>query len=220
MTKHLSICKKKYLLSSPEMVVPEEYFHIVVEGRYNPEYWLHLLVKSEATLNELDQFLRDIWLECCGHLSQFVIQGVRYVSEMDEDLFDFFGNDRDMNISLADVLGPGTRFHHEYDFGTTTELALRVLSIDRLDGEIKTAIKNDDEEGLDYEDIQILARNEPPLLNCEKCGAAATLVCINCFYDGGGCLCQKCAGEHECGEEMLLPVVNSPRVGMCAYTGR
>lgn len=24
---------------------------------------------------------------------------------------------------------------------------------------------------------------------------------------------------HECGEDMLLPVVNSPRVGMCDYTG-
>jgi hypothetical protein len=28
-----------------------------------------------------------------------------------------------------------------------------------------------------------------------------------------------CAGGHECGEEMLLPVVNSPRVAMCGYTG-
>ncbi|MQL51890.1 hypothetical protein GFC01_06340 [Desulfofundulus thermobenzoicus] len=63
MTKHLSVCKKKYLLSFPETVVPEEYFHIVVEGRYNLEYWLHLLVQSEVTLNQLDQFLRDIWLE-------------------------------------------------------------------------------------------------------------------------------------------------------------
>jgi hypothetical protein len=25
--------------------------------------------------------------------------------------------------------------------------------------------------------------------------------------------------EHECGEEALLPVVNSPRMGMCGYTG-
>jgi hypothetical protein len=45
---------------------------------------------------------------------------------------------------------------------------------------------------------------EPPLISCEVCGKPATEVC---------------AGEHECGEEMLLPVVNSPRVGMCGYTG-
>jgi len=32
-------------------------------------------------------------------------------------------------------------------------------------------------------------------------------------------VCEGCAGEHECGEEMLLPVVNSPRVGMCGYEG-
>jgi len=26
--------------------------------------------------------------------------------------------------------------------------------------------------------------------------------------------------DHERGEKMLLPVVNSPRVGMCGYTGQ
>jgi len=222
MTKHLSVCKKRYLLSLPEMVVPEEYFHIVVEGRYNPEYWLHLLVQSEATLNQLDQFLRDIWLECCDHLSQFVIHGIRYVNETGEDLFGFFSNETDMNISLAEVLEPGAIFYHEYDFGNTTELALRVLSIDHLDRGIKNAINKvkKDDESLDYEGIYVLARNEPPLIKCKKCGATATLVCVNCFYSGEGWFCQKCAVEHECGEEMFLPVVNSPRVGRCAYTGR
>lgn len=34
-----------------------------------------------------------------------------------------------------------------------------------------------------------------------------------------GRLCDTCAESYECGEEMLLPVVNSPRVGMCAYDG-
>ena len=34
-----------------------------------------------------------------------------------------------------------------------------------------------------------------------------------------GWLCQSCADEHECGEDMLLPVVNSPRTGVCGYAG-
>ena len=44
-------------------------------------------------------------------------------------------------------------------------------------------------------------------------------VCTECVFDDGGWLCETCAVKHECGEEMLLPVVNSPRVGMCGYTG-
>jgi len=30
-------------------------------------------VKDNAALSDLDSFLRDIWLECCGHLSAFEI---------------------------------------------------------------------------------------------------------------------------------------------------
>ena len=34
-------------------------------------YFLSLWVDGETTLKQLDKFLRDIWLECCGHLSAF-----------------------------------------------------------------------------------------------------------------------------------------------------
>ena len=32
-------------------------------------------------------------------------------------------------------------------------------------------------------------------------------------------LCDACAKEHACGEELLQPVVNSPRAGVCGYPG-
>lgn len=41
-------------------------------------YWLYLEMPARATLTDLDGFLRDIWLECCGHLSAFDIGTVRY----------------------------------------------------------------------------------------------------------------------------------------------
>jgi len=31
--------------------------------------------------------------------------------------------------------------------------------------------------------------------------------------------CNECAKEHEYGEDMSLPVVNSPRCGVCRYKG-
>ena len=47
--------------------------HLQVEGRYLPMYWMHLAVNASATLETLDQFLRAIWLECCGHLSALIL---------------------------------------------------------------------------------------------------------------------------------------------------
>ena len=38
---------------------------------------------ADATLADLDRFLRDIWLECCGHMSQFTIGKARYISHPD-----------------------------------------------------------------------------------------------------------------------------------------
>ncbi len=66
--------------------------------------------------------------------------------------------------------------------------------------------------------IQILARNTPPIIPCEVCGEPATSLSTQCIYEDKGCLCDACAKNHTCGEEMLLPVVNSPRVGVCGDT--
>ena len=162
---------------------------------------MHLDVPGKAALEDLDGFLRDIWLECCGHLSEFEIDGIRYSgSPMDE-----FDESDDTCIKMNEVVKPGMKFRHLYDFGSTTELALKVVS--ELEG--CPAGKK----------IRVLARNEPPAIVCTNCGQSAKQVCTQCFYDDKGWLCGKCARTHECGEEMLLPVVNSPRVGVCGYTG-
>jgi hypothetical protein len=113
--------------------------------------------------------------------------------------------EKSMRVRLDKVLSPGQTCFYEYDFGTTTDLRLKVVS------ERQAATKGNA--------IQALARNVPPVILCEECGKPATEVCSQCIFDDKGWLCDDCAMEHECGEEMLLPVVNSPRVGMCAYTG-
>ena len=114
MTKHLESCFQRKeagevsSASDKEKSKKMDVFHLVVEGRDLPDYWMHLSAPAYATLKDLDNFLRGIWLECCGHLSAFTIEGL---------------------------------------------------------------------------------------------------------------FCDECAGGHECGEETILPVVNSPRVGVCGYTG-
>ncbi|HUL31011.1 MAG TPA: hypothetical protein VLZ03_11220, partial [Thermodesulfobacteriota bacterium] len=161
----------------------------LVEGRDLPEYWMHLKVSSHARFQDLDNFLREIWLECCGHLSAFVI-GTEEVKK---------------GKKLEYVLRPGMQLTHEYDFGSTTELTLKVVS--EFESNIKTG------------EVEVLARNDPPQIKCSYCDHLATTICTECFYEDAGWLCNDCAEDHECGEDMLLPVVNSPRTGVCGYTG-
>jgi len=204
MAKHLKSCKESEDFCAPSSPTRSSretrMFHLVVEGRYLPDYWMHLEVPATAKLSVLDDFLREIWLECCGHMSAFTVEGKTYsVAPMAE--FD----DKSMNVKLEAVIKPGMKFYHEYDFGSTTHLMLKVVS------EKKGKIKG--------KSIRVLARNEPPSIACMSCGKTATQVCTECSWSGEGWLCDECATEHECGEDMFLPVANSPRVGMCGYTG-
>src|SRR5437870_1715660 len=60
MRRHLEACAAR---------APVQALYLTVEGREFPDYWLHLEAAPNATLADLDRFLRRIWLECCGHLS-------------------------------------------------------------------------------------------------------------------------------------------------------
>jgi len=176
-------------------------FHLQVVGLYLPMYWLHIEIPAKATLEDLDRFLRAIWLECCGHLSSFEIAGESFISEKIEP------GDRSMKVALEKVMAPGMKFEYIYDFGTSTELLIKVISA---------------REGLAMGGkgpVRIMARNDPPELKCDVCGKPATGVCCVCSDEDTGRVCEECGKTHECGEDMLLPVVNSPRVGMCDYTG-
>jgi len=207
-SRHLTKCQAEH--PPQEKGKRRKTFRLMVEGQYLPEYWLQLEVPAAASLLMLDAFLRDIWLECCGHLSAFTIGGGRYELDtggIDSMWTDFFGRwerPKSMKTSLEAVLSPGLKFYHEYDFGTTTHLALKVVA--------------EQENVLSKDAVHILARNHPPPIKCYKCESPAAEVCVECMYDAGGWLCEKHAEKHK-HQEMFLPVVNSPRVGQCGYTG-
>jgi len=201
MSSHLKSCRRKAAGAEtpPKTGKRQKVFHLVVEGRYASAYWMHLEIPADATLATLDRFLRDIWLECCGHLSEFQIEGRRFsVEPMDYD-------DGFLDEKLQDVLEPGVKFEYTYDFGSSTYLRLRVAA------EIESTLKRDE--------VRVLARNEPPVIPCDECGKPATQVCTVCMYAGEGWLCDECAARHDCDDPMFLPVVNSPRVGVCGYAG-
>lgn len=201
MGRHLTSCLKEQEGEGHK----EYYFHLFVEATSIKDYYLHLLMNEESTFYQLDQFLRDIWLECCGHLSSFTISNKEYT---DSDRNDFFRVDdsSSLEVPLKDVLYKGLKFSYIYDYGSSTYLTLKVLKrVQRVKGR----------------EIQLIARNLPPAILCDNCKKEATNICTECLYveNSHAFLCDDCSEDHPCGEEMLLPVVNSPRCGVCGYCG-
>jgi len=215
MTNHLKACWTAHASSKRGKAAPR-WFHLVVEGRHAPGYWLHLQAPANATLGDLDSVLRRVWLECCGHLSAFEFPAKRAPRLPSDPLIDAWfkalsphamaeDDDAIMEERLGDRLQTGLTFFHEYDFGSTTHLALRVA------GEYAApALKGR---------IKLLARNDAPGFPCSVCGKPATQLCQQCLDQGSCDFCDVCARKHACGEEMFLPLVNSPRVGVCGYSG-
>lgn len=165
-------------------------------------WWLHLALHPAATLSDIDDFLRDHWLECCGHLSAFRVGDIAYRSHAGEFGRHFDEKLRSMEVNAASVLKPKTVFSHEYDFGSTTELRGRVH------GRIASGT----------ETVTLLAENSPIEWPCAGCSDTAEEICPCCFT----LLCGSCDAVCECGEsddEDRLPVVNSPRMGVCGYGG-
>ena len=197
--RHLQSCKAKMekdVAEASKSKKPERIFHIKIFG--GGEYWLHIEMKASSKLSDMDKFLRDIWLECCGHLSQFIIDRQAYMPSYAGDLREMEA--KSMGVQMGKVLGVKDKFGYEYDFSTTTYLEGQIIS---------------ERQGALKEKVRILARNRMPEAACTQCGKSATQFCTDCeeFY------CLECLADHECGDEMALPVVNSPRMGECGYSG-
>lgn len=126
--KHLKKCTDDYFLQGVTNEYERKNLYLIhVIDRYNPSYFMYILVDMRATLSLLDDFLRGIWLECCGHLSEFRINGERYSVTLDDDLMGIgFNRNYDMEVSLEETLYKGLSFGYTYDFGSSTELVLTV----------------------------------------------------------------------------------------------
>jgi hypothetical protein len=156
-----------------------------------PRYWLIIEAKADAPLRQVDKLLRQLWLECCGHMSAFRV------------------GRRELAMTTATSIafaGAASKVDYEYDFGSTTALTGELVG--KRQGSIGRA------------SVRLLARNEPILWPCDECEAPATTVCPYCIDSGDGRFCDAHADAHEhADEEVYLPVVNSPRMGVCGYTG-
>ena len=208
--------------------------HISVRAPGRP-HWMELGVRCDATLRELDRFLRAVWLECCGHLSHFTINGVEYSimapmpgenryfepeSEREESW-------RHMGKSINAAIPPLITFHHEFDYGSTTELELEYVAVF---GELVQLVSPT--QPWHGSKIVLLARNQSQQ-SCLCCGRPAYWKFAPQYdeyedyddelYEDEGVLCEDDLDPitfcEECApaEGDFIPLANSPRAGVNCY---
>lgn len=197
--KHLSACPQRQASvekAERKKAGSERLYHLRVRDAWNNEFWLDLEMRGSAKLEDLDDYLRAIWLECCDHLSQFSVGGWR-------------GKEISMNRRVDEIFQPGVELTHIYDFGTSSETLIGVAGV--REGKPTTP-----------RPIALMARNLTPESQCIECGKPATALCLECLIEEGkwGALCDKHAKTHPHDNyDEPIPLVNSPRMGMCGYTG-
>lgn len=170
------------------------------------KYWMFISIPIDFTLFNLSDFLQDIWLKCCNHVSSFEINGKDYVYPKQCDVGNYsFRRTKKSSFSekIKNVIKLKDKFKYNYDMGSTTEIEICVVL--QYKKEIET--------------INLLARNESPIIKCYNCKKDAVNICPMCHE----CVCNNCVRcvSHECMEdeddELLIKISNSPRSGQCAY---
>ncbi len=198
---HLLVCADVLKILRSDAKVTEGYYIHIVWAEYPDMYWMILAIPKNLTLAALDEFLRNEWLECCGHLSEFVLGVRRYMSHTESG-----DPSQSMQKTIGQVFSPGDEVKYVYDMGSSTNLTLHVLK--------NTVV-------CPHKKVTLLMQNEPPLRSCTTCQKQAQIICSFC----GETICRKCGKQHACAVQegdvfMLMPLVNSPRAGVCGYEGK
>lgn len=152
-------------------------------------HWILFSVPLSASLKVVDQFLRKIWCECCGHLSSF---STKY-GEVNNAT-------KIANFNVKDVLT------YEYDFGTTTELLVTIV------GEINRPKRGQKVQLLARNFAQVFKCS-----TCDEDAAYIDtedwdgyFACYDCYEFGDE------TGDEE---RYFEKITNSPRCGACCYDG-
>lgn len=179
----------KHIISHQYDLTDKQTVAVIKVEDLSGKCWLYLDMPLNSTLKALDEFLREIWLECCGHMSAFYIKRYQEIGKSEK----------------ISSFAKGAVLRYEYDFGSTTELKITIVENSSRKKQKKS--------------VRLLARNEAYEYKCQKCGEAADYIDIeekrtsdNPFW------CSACREKYG-SEKLFLPVVNSPRMGECAYCG-
>ncbi|MBU4141464.1 hypothetical protein KKE99_01165 [Patescibacteria group bacterium] len=184
---HLDVCSKRKEDKNIKNL------RLRVVDPYMKNFWLIVEVNERANFNDLDNLIKDVWVECCGHLS----------------LFGDYQNEVSKKKIIADILKPKDSIGYIYDFGSSTELTVE-------------ALEYSNHQLIGKKNIELVARNYLPPSDCVKCGRQATYVCVYCCESEPALVCDKCAEKYHNEDDKktdhcVALISNSPRSGVCGY---
>ncbi|MFO7695671.1 MAG: hypothetical protein R6X16_00755, partial [Anaerolineae bacterium] len=119
LSRHLGTCsERKEAIEAANQKHGNEQplYHLVARDAWGGGYWRHLEMNGSATLDDLDCYLRAIWLECCGHLSRFSIGG-------------WSGSEIPMGRQIERVFTLELELTHIYDFGTESQTLIQAVNV-------------------------------------------------------------------------------------------
>ncbi|MDQ4075196.1 MAG: hypothetical protein M3220_02995, partial [Chloroflexota bacterium] len=170
LTRHLKSCPERQQAieeANGKRGSEQTIYHLQVQDAWAGDYWLHLEMRGNASLKDLDEYLRAIWLECCGHLSAFHIGPYRYTQMFDRGGWSM-GDEKSMNVQVRKLFEPGMEIPYEYDFGTTSQLMIKVVD-------------ERESKPLSRHPIVLMARNKMPEVTCMECEKQAAYICVECM---------------------------------------
>lgn len=192
-SNHLKKCKgwkEAAAKAEQQKKASESLLHLRVQAADTPEFWLDLEMRGAATLGDLDKYLRAIWLECCGHMSEFSAGG--------------------MKRRIGEVLGVGEETIHTYDFGTPSVTRIKVVAERRGKPVTSRPITLLARNLLPESKCEVCGKPATllSLWSLIENGDWVTLCEVHA----------ESQGDEE-NYDGPVPLMNSPRLGLCGYDG-
>ncbi|MES2217827.1 MAG: hypothetical protein V4501_05400 [Pseudomonadota bacterium] len=109
------------------------------------EFWIFIEAAGSVTLLDLYIFLRNNWWECCGHASEFIVDGA--------DTAEYY-----LDKTLNEMFKVGATFHYQHNSGEPVKVIGEVIAV-----KCAKPIKN----------ICLILRKNMIVESCESCLKAA-----------------------------------------------
>ncbi|XP_006813959.1 uncharacterized protein LOC102808488 [Saccoglossus kowalevskii] len=210
------------------------------------KFELYLAVPLDASFEDIDLLLRFTWMQCCfGHarsLDIYAANAFTNLKDTDDDpdpvmtLTSTYGlmDDDDigpLDTPLRQYLQDGVRMMYEYGGDYTTSIFVDYIGERRLKRPLQ-------QEKANTKIIRPVMRNEMLVMPCEHCYKKSTMFFIDDSpydsddsdedsfnEDGDDCgmkfFCSKACSVYQGHRGRVLKLfLNSPRSGICTYTGK
>lgn len=215
MLEHLSECKNREIKVYDSKRKKEGFFDILITSKSNEDYWMIIEVSEKTMLKEIDTFLREIWVGNEDCLSEFKIENIKY-KYLPSGRTLYVEPNQSMYHTVKNILEEEKTFDYTYAESKYTKIELNVFKY-------REGIRHEEE------DIVLLSRNISPKMTCCKCRQNQAIWVDSEMYSLGydAFWCEECREEIRKNAgikewellDNLLPICNSPRMGIDDYEG-